>query len=490
VWTTTGHLPPGLPAFGALFNVTLMGEAGLGESAVEMHYCRKEAVALWKFMDDVRDVRNCRAHYGYLHGLPGTGKSTGVWHWLMSTAVHQHERVVWMHFSGKKFEVVVSHGGKHTCFDVMGEHVSSFVVSLPSCYLVADGLIKGLAADAVEGAVGVWTRRGSDRFAVMTTSGKFKLKMEEKKASGYVVFDMLSWTIEDFQAACALAPLWMSKKALFGGCDDLNDVSAAVAWKHRYAGGSARWMFSFSQPEVLADVATHVAALGSAMFLLNGDMGPTSLNMKTHLLASYAPGTYTIVSRFVADLLVKRAGSGFVQHMASVAEEQSNPALRGWAFELGFFVEIEQAVRERRSVQVKVCGSGNNVESWPATAVSNFDPKEFKVPDILDAWARPIAWNQGGYDAVLLTSEADGKVSVRVVQVTAGITHSLKLNYVESLLQRVVKEGFEVKSVDVVFVVRRAITFQVGPISGTGDTLRALGWRSGDELRNVRVVEL
>jgi hypothetical protein len=26
VWTTTGHLPPGLPAFGALFNVTLMGE--------------------------------------------------------------------------------------------------------------------------------------------------------------------------------------------------------------------------------------------------------------------------------------------------------------------------------------------------------------------------------------------------------------------------------------------------------------------------------
>jgi hypothetical protein len=189
-------------------------------------------------------------------------------------------------------------------------------------------------------------------------------------------------------------------------------------------------------------------------------------------------------------LLVKRAGSGFVQHTASVAEEQRNPALRGWAFEPGFFVEVEQAVRERTSAQVKVCGSGNNVESWPATAVSNYDPKEFKVPDILDAWARPIAWNQGGYDAVLLTSEADGKVSVRVVQVTAGITHSLELNYVELLLQRVVNEGFEVKSVDVVFVVRRAITFEVGPISGTGDTLRALGWRSGDELRNVRVVEL
>jgi hypothetical protein len=199
---------------------------------------------------------------------------------------------------------------------------------------------------------------------------------------------------------------------------------------------------------------------------------------------------YTIVSRYVADLLVKRAGSAFVQHMTSVALEQSNPALLGWAFELGFFVEIEQAARQHRNVQVKVCGSGNDVESWPATAVRNFDPKEFKVPDILDAWARPIAWNQGGYDAVLLTSEADGKVAVRVVQVTAGITHSLKLNYVESLLQRVVKEGSVVDRVDIVFVVPRASAFRVGSISGTGDTLRALGWRSGDELRNVRVVEL
>jgi hypothetical protein len=287
-----------------------------------------------------------------------------------------------------------------------------------------------------------------------------------------------------------LGPGPADKKSLFAGCDDPNDVLAALTWKHHYAGGSARRMLAFTQPRVVADVATHVAALGSAMFLLNGDMGPTSLNMKTHLLASYALVTYTIVSRYVADLLVKRAGSGFVQHMALVAEEQKNPALRGWAFELGFFVEIEQAARQHRNVQVKLCGSGNNLESWPATPVSNFDPKEFKVPDILGAWARPIAWNQGGYDAVLLTSVGDGKVTVRVVQVTAGITHSLKLNYVESLLQRVVKEGFEVKSVDVVFVVRRAITFQVGPISGTGDTLRALGWRSGDELRNVRVVEL
>ncbi len=52
-----------------------------------------------------------------------------------------------------------------------------FVETLPSCYLVADGLIAGLAEDAVEGAIGVWTERGSERFAVMTTSGKFKAEL-------------------------------------------------------------------------------------------------------------------------------------------------------------------------------------------------------------------------------------------------------------------------------------------------------------------------
>ena len=93
---------------------------------------------------------------------------------------------------------------------------------------------------------------------------------------------------------------------------------------------------------------------------------------------------------------------------------------------------------------MKVCETGNDVESWPATSVRNFDPKEFKVSEILGG-ARPIAWNQGGYDAVLLTSVGDGMVAVRVVQVTAGTTNSLKLNYVESLLGALREAGLQTR---------------------------------------------
>ncbi len=54
-------------------------------------------------------MRICRAHYGYLEGLPGTGKSTGVWHWLMSTVMRKHELIVWMHFDEDQFQVVLAH---------------------------------------------------------------------------------------------------------------------------------------------------------------------------------------------------------------------------------------------------------------------------------------------------------------------------------------------------------------------------------------------
>jgi hypothetical protein len=309
---------------------------------------------------------------------------------------------------------------------------------------------------------------------------------------GYLVFNMLSWTLQDFQAACSAQgkALWAAKRARFAGCDDPDDVHAAVAWKHHYAGGSARWMFAFSQPRVVADVARHLDALGSATFMLNGDMGATSIGIKTHLLASYEDNKYTIVSRYAADQLVARAGATFVQHMSEVASQQKNPTLRGWAFELGFFVEIEQAVRESRGIQVKVRGTSNEMESWPATTVNIFDPKAFEVANVVGAWARPSKWNQGGYDAVLMTRKGKAKVALLAVQVTAGQTHDLKLDYVESLMESVVTQGFEVASVDVVFVVPPSSAFQVGSVRGAGQRLRLLGWQTGKEHEKVRVVEL
>ena len=171
LWSRMGHLPAGLPAVGALFNVTLMGEAGLVESAVEMHYCRKETVELWTFMDD---VRTSRAHYGYLQGLPGTVKSTGVWHWLMSTANHL---VVWMHFDEGQFHVVLASGGEFTALKVLEEkNASRFVVSLPACYLVVDGLVihRGCHCSRRGGGKGRWLEplRGDDDLGQVQAQGR------------------------------------------------------------------------------------------------------------------------------------------------------------------------------------------------------------------------------------------------------------------------------------------------------------------------------
>jgi hypothetical protein len=126
--------------------------------------------------------------------------------------------------------------------------------------------------------------------------------------------------------------------------------------------------------------------------VLSRGTGLASIGAKPHLVASQWTSTRSC-SRYVADLLVKRAYASRAAGAPRVV------------FELSFFVEIERAVRERRSAQLTVCGLGYNDESWVATPVSNLDPKEVKAPEILGAWASSIAWNQGGYDAVLLTSE-------------------------------------------------------------------------------------
>jgi hypothetical protein len=490
-WTPMGLLSTSLPALGELFNVTLISGACLGSTSEETHYCREATLALWSFMDDVRKKSGGR--YGYLHGLPGTGKSTGVWHWLLSKAVHEHERVVWMHFEEDQFHVVVFHERKYTSFEVRSERAGDFVETLPCCYLVVDGLTMSQpTGPSVRGAVVAWVH-GLDRFAVMTTSGKFKLKTEEQMIKGYHVFNMFSWTLQEFQDAFSAQDqaLWKAKKSLFDGCDDPNDVDAAVTWKHQYAGGSARWMFAYSQTKVVDDIAKHIGALGSAMMLLNGDMGATSIGSKTHLLASYEENMYTIVSRYATDKLVQRSGTGFVQHMKQVAWSERNPTLRGWAFELGFFVEIEQAAREGREIRVKVRGTSDRMESWPGTIVNSFDPEAFDATELIGSWARPTKWNQGGYDAVLMTAKGDNlTVDIKVVQVTSAASHALKLRYVESLIARTVEAGLEVINVDIVFVIPRGAAFLVGPVTGVGPRLEALHWgeRTMDDM--VRVVEL
>jgi hypothetical protein len=398
-----------------------------------------------------------------------------------------------MHFKNKMFDVVVFHRGRYTSFKVRHERAGDFVESLPSCYLVADGLVTGPSSDAVEGAVSVWTSLGPERFAVMTTSGKFKLKMEEEMINGYHVFNMISWTLQEFQDALSAQDqaLWKAKKSLFAGCDDPNDADAAVTWKHQYAGGSARWMFAYSQPKVVDDIAKHIGALGSAMMLLNGDMGSTSIGSKTHLLASYEENMYTIVSRYAADRLVQRSGTAFVQHMKQVAWSERNPTLRGWAFELGFFGEIEQAAREGREIRVKVRGTSDRIESWPGTVVKSFDPEAFDATELFGSWARPTKWNQGGYDAVLVTAKGDNlTVDIKVVQVTSAVSHALKLRYVESLIARTVEAGLEVINVDIVFVIPRGAAFRVGPVTGAGPRLEALHWRERTMDEMVRVVEL
>jgi hypothetical protein len=124
-------------------------------------------------------------------------------------------------------------------------------------------------------------------------------------------------------------------------------------------------------------------------------------------------------------------------------------------------------------------------QTWPGSSVINFDPEHITM-EILNRspiWLKPVKWNQGGYDAVYIDT---GKNLVRFVQVTRGKTHSFKIRFFHeflSNLDRVPKLNFDIKRVDICFLVPKGNIgdFSISKTTGEG-MLTKWGWKKGIEV--------
>lgn len=71
---------------------------------------------------------------------------------------------------------------------------------------------------------------------------------------------------------------------------------------------------------------------------------------------------------------------------------------------------------------------------------------------------------------------------LRSVQVTVSVNYSVKLQYLGQALDQLVKVGFVVQKIDMVFVVPQGVTFHLSPTKVTQNpTVTAAGWKIGDE---------
>ncbi|KAJ8578553.1 hypothetical protein ON010_g654 [Phytophthora cinnamomi] len=195
--------------------------------------------------------------------------------------------------------------------------------------------------------------------------------------------------------------------------------------KFSYAGGSCRFMFQFSTSEV-------IAALASAI---------NSVQNKTELIkySSGAVHSETINKLYGMERHQELGGERFptIADLERHLNTSKNPSLDGHILEWMFLASVPRYA-------VQLAGNQGEKDVLPQANVLSFDPKKrFKrLPDGSikgdGCWLQPVAWNQGGYDAVYFV-KAEGKVTF--TQVTRSNKHDFKMRYFSEVLLKLRAAG-------------------------------------------------
>lgn len=120
----------------------------------------------------------------------------------------------------------------------------------------------------------------------------------------------------------------------------------------------------------------------------------------------------------------------------------------GWLLEMWFFANLENK-------EVKVYDyNGIELEPFAKKNIELFDPNEMTLETIknLPKYLKTKKWNQGGYDLIYINDNND----IEFVQITRGLTHSLKLKYFAQFLENlknIPNSTFKAKDIDILFIV-------------------------------------
>ena len=425
-------------------------------------FLRPEAVAEWERLnklidrgddgndhnhdnndDDGNDGRSKVLH---IEGPPGTGKSTIAWAWACFKA--QDTNVLWIHRNeGGGSRVCLLGAGYVVYFDFTARRQSQLGLILSLCaslvranVVVVDGITddrKDLFHDTAR-----WANVSNHHRAVLVTSAQIVVSGQFDHDYGITTFSMPSWTLEQYQQACADDAFFEDVKRRLGwkpARDRLDQAQAEAAYKadlledkFGQAGFSARWMFSLTSQEVADTIRTCVRRVHNYAELaagLNGDRSPVAVG---HLIAVDAHQNNFFVSVAVMRAVVDKCEAQAVTVAARLAVTYDNGSFDGWVFEFDFLMRLRLAHGQLdaglRWIRVEADeDDAAAAEQWPVERRHIF----YDVGDLDGApmeastWYLPKKSNQGGYDAVMVT----GPTSLRFVQLTVADHHSRKLKY-------------------------------------------------------------
>lgn len=292
-----------------------------------------------------------------------------------------------------------------------------------------------------------------------------------------------------------------------------DEIFEAVRGRYKYSGGSARWMFNYSREQMDGLLDKHCQASSNRAAIADGRIGPTSEASTNYFFGSTLKedGTtqYFLVSQRAVEKLFEHGETKAFEGLYRFAYQLQNPSFVGWVVEADFFYQVERAKNHTApfhpqpldGYQQKLPERPLGTRVWQHTKNKNLAGKAIKdkkmkvrkeavqklnrivqnmVPGAVGAayLCKPSAWNQGGYDAFFVqfagsrTSaehvQVRGHIHLRFIQVTKGKSHDLKLDYYISVIQCFHVAGYEVDSVEIVFILTEdnVSDFTLGDVHG------------------------
>ena len=399
-------------------------------------YLRQEAVEQWNGLES---LEKCV----HIEGSPGTGKSTLTWAWACYMAASTN--IVWVQCDpsgGVRIRLLVagsavflpgvSEGQVHRIKDQMAR----WARLLDAHIVIVDGITR--AQKNLFGEAAQWANKDSHRKAVLVSSAQLVLPEEYFSMFQIARLPIASWSIEQYEAACENCDLFNQVREKLGWTlsshgDNMSPESKRQLLDDKFhcAGASARWMFDMSRAEVNSAIDTYIRCVPNCGILADGVVGDRSDQACNHLYCVDDRGRQFFVSKAVMRALAQIANNEDVaiKRATQLGALYRNGAFDGWVFEYDFLLRSRFAcdASEDRSLTV------NADERWPVHRRVMYDTVDdlAGVRDIdfsPKTWYFPTKCNQGGFDAVMVTSPT----TLRFVQLTVAKTHSCKLQYLRA----------------------------------------------------------
>jgi hypothetical protein len=483
-------------------------------------YRRGAVIEQHKFLSD--DVIS-NAALGWIIGPPGSGKSSATFSFVASLDREKWE-VMWIHLSRwLNPSIVIFHGNsKESMEDCTNRDIQEilerFSRSDKMKFLVVDGYVQGSQGhDKVLATAYTWRKKDSkDRRLVVVCSmpSRRKENIFEDINNNVKVFDVFSWTLEEYLNAVKFHDFWVSVRdnfdafsvdvdmpiaiesdhgtdsvdhgtdsvdregtmmaddetfddnetdestsnnlrpslSNFDNSENILHAEQMVNAKFQYAGACARFMFSVRTADVKLLIDHAISMLGNPKDLIAGDRSENAINRLYACYKNTDGQQYRIfVSRYAETQIALTLGPELVKILFSAIQDDCSGSGKGSLFEALFFLKM-------RAGDVVLRRRNLSEVEFKQTKFISLYPKGTVTLPTSECWFRPTSDVNGGFDAVYV-NKADK--FARFIQLARGKSHTFLVKFFRAFLDRLV--DCEIETVEICFVIRHQFlhTFKI-----------------------------